>query len=181
MKLFNLRWILMMGFLVGSVLAEDVFLVELRSKAEAGDAVAQSKLGDIYFNADGVMQDSVEAAKWRLKAAKQGNAYAQLWFGLMCLHGDGVLKDGAEAAKWLSKAANQGITLAQYSIGMIFANGDGVQKDSVQAHAWVNIASANGHAEAKKRLILIEKEMTADQKAEALKLARELFEKISKK
>ena len=46
---------------------------------------------------------------------------------------------------------------------------------------WWNIAGAKGDEDAKKSLAIAEKEMTAEQKAEAMKLARELFEKLQKK
>ncbi len=51
----------------------------------------------------------------------------------------------------------------------------------MKAHAWFNIAGANGNENGKKGREAIEKQMTADQRAEAMKLARELFEKIPKK
>jgi hypothetical protein len=51
----------------------------------------------------------------------------------------------------------------------------------VQAHVWFNIAgAADGYENAKKNLAIIEKEMTSEQKAEAMKLARELFAKLPK-
>ncbi len=53
-------------------------------------------------------------------------------------------------------------------------------KDLVQAHVWWNIAGAIGDADAKTKLAIIEKQMTPDQKAEAMKLARELFAKLPK-
>jgi TPR repeat protein len=62
----------------------------------------------------------------------------------------------------------------------MYAEGEGVLKNLVQAHVWFNIAGANGKEDAKKNLAIIEKEMTQDQKAEAMKLARELFAKLPK-
>ena len=53
-------------------------------------------------------------------------------------------------------------------------------KDLVQAHVWWNIAGTIGDADAKTKLAIIEKQMTPDQKAEAMKLARELFAKLPK-
>lgn len=61
------------------------------------------------------------------------------------------------------------------------ANGTGVIKNPAQAHAWWSIAETNGNEDAKKNLVSLEKEMTADQKAEAMKLARELFARLRKK
>ena len=71
--------------------------------------------------------------------------------------------------------------MAQFNLGNAYVNGDGVPKDFVQSHVWWNIAGANGYEDAKKNLAIIEPEMTAEQKTEAMKLARELFEKMTKK
>jgi TPR repeat protein len=60
----------------------------------------------------------------------------------------------------------------------MYADGEGVPKDLVQAHVWWNIAGANGHEDAKKNLAVVEKKMNPEQKAEAEKLAREIWEKI---
>ena len=60
-------------------------------------------------------------------------------------------------------------------------NGPGVIKNPAQAHAWWTIAGANGIEDAKKNLVSIKKEMTAEEKAEAMKLARELFARLPKK
>ena len=154
---------------------------ELRKKAEAGDANAQFNLGWMYENGDGVQKDSTEAAKWFLKSAEQGNAAAQNNIGMMYAHGDGVLKDTTEGAKWLRKSAEQGIAGAQARLGLSYATGDGVLQDIVQAHAWLNNASANGNEGARKILGLVEKEMTPKKKAEATKLAREIFERTQAK
>ena len=62
----------------------------------------------------------------------------------------------------------------------MYDTGTGVPKDLVQAHVWFNIAGANSHEDAKKLLAIVEKDMTAEQKAEAMKLARELFERLPK-
>lgn len=45
---------------------------ELKAKAEQGLAEAQNKLGDCYYNGEGLAQDYIEAVKWYRKAAEQG-------------------------------------------------------------------------------------------------------------
>ena len=51
--------------------------VELRAKADQGNAEAQLKLGEVYKKSKGVAIDGAEAAKWYRKAAAQGYADAQ--------------------------------------------------------------------------------------------------------
>ena len=63
----------------------------------------------------------------------------------------------------------------------MYANGTGVIKNPAQARAWWNIAETKGNEDAKKNLVSLEKEMTAEQKAEATKLERELFARLRKK
>jgi TPR repeat protein len=66
----------------------------LRPLADAGNAPAQNRLASIYFwGADGVPQNSAEAAQWYRKAADHGNTLAQAHLGLMYEHGHGVPKD----------------------------------------------------------------------------------------
>ena len=113
--------------------------------------------------------------------AESGNATAQHNLGRMYATGDGVPKDSTEAAKWFRKSAEQGDAGAQFYIGAMYAKGDGVPKDLVQAHAWWNIAGSQGFEDAKKGLVSLEKEMTPDQKAEAMKLPREMFARLEKK
>ena len=115
------------------------------------------------------------------KAAEQGLAFAQFKLGQMYDKGVGVPKDVAEAVKWYRKAAEQGEALAQFYLGEKHANGNGVPKDLVQAYAWWNIAGAKGDEFAKKYLAIAEKQMTPEQKAEAMKLAREMVARLEKK
>ncbi len=56
-------------------------LREWRPLAEQGDARAQSNLGAMYLNGQGVEQDYAEAVKWYRLAAEQGHAGAQYNLG----------------------------------------------------------------------------------------------------
>jgi uncharacterized protein len=114
------------------------------------------------------------------KKAESGIALEQWLLGGSYSNGNDVPKDSAEAVKWYRKAAEQGFPMAQSDLGVMYANGTGVTKDLVQAHAWFNIAGAIGHEGAKKNLAEVEKQMSSEQKAEATKLARELFERLPK-
>jgi TPR repeat protein len=114
------------------------------------------------------------------KKAEAGDAYAQCSLGYMYKEPNGVPRDYAEAMKWFRLAAEQGNVGAQNGLGFMYAKGDGVPKDLVQAHVWFNIAAANGNESAKTFLTNVEKEMTFSEKAEAMKLARDLFAKLPK-
>ena len=74
-------------------------------------------------------------------------------------------------------AAEQGDARAQFDLGFIYANGDGVPKDDVQAYMWFNLAAAR-FTEPEREVAAAARDevadvMTADQVAEAQRLARE--------
>lgn len=55
---------------------------ELKAKAQAGDAGAQSSLGFRYHTGQGISQNYALAVYWYRKAAEQGDAYAQANLGV---------------------------------------------------------------------------------------------------
>ena len=83
-------------------------LREWRPLAEQGDAGAQTNLGVMYGNGEGVTQDYKEAVKWYRKSAEQGNADAQTNLGVMYDKGRGVLQDNVYAHMWWNIAASSG-------------------------------------------------------------------------
>jgi uncharacterized protein len=48
-----------------------------KKAADQGNLNAQTNMGHMYKNGDGVPQDLIEAVKWYKKAADQGNEYAR--------------------------------------------------------------------------------------------------------
>ena len=82
-------------------------IAELRAKADKGDAAAQTDLGQMYEQGNGVPEDYAEAVKWYRKAAEQDYAHAQFQLGDMYDLGQGVDYDETEAVKWWRKAADQ--------------------------------------------------------------------------
>ena len=77
----------------------------LRPLAEQGNARAQSNLGVMYNNGQGVTQDYKEAVKWYRLAAAQGDASAQHFLGTMYDNGQGVTQDYASAHMWFDLAS----------------------------------------------------------------------------
>ena len=91
----------------------------------------------------------------------------------------GLAANSPLAAEWRKKA-EAGAAWAHVNLGTAYWMGNGVPKDLVQAHVWINISAAKGNELAKKKMPILEEEMTSEQKAEAMKLARELFAKLPK-
>lgn len=128
-------------------------VVELRLKAEQGDASAQYDLGFICANGEGVALDYGEAANWYRKAADRGHACAQSKLGTLYDHGKGVKQDHAEAAKWYRMAADQGFPEAQFRLGTLYTGGyQGVEQDYGEALSWLRKSAEQGHSGAQHNL-----------------------------
>ena len=130
----------------------------LNPLAEKGNAMAQFKLGGMFYLGDGVEKDLKEADRWWLKAAGsfrkaalKGDAEAQMNLGYMYDRGNGVSKNLKRANWWIRKAADQGYARAQTDLAYGYERGKGVLEDYVTAYAWYNIAAANGRALAKEK------------------------------
>ena len=125
------------------------YLEQVRSAAEQGHAKAQTNLGSLYHQGQGVAQDYVEARKWYLKAALQGNADAQYGLGYLYADGQGGAQDYVEARDWFLKAALQGNADAQVAIGSLYYLGkDDIAQDFVEFYAWFLKAAEQGDARA---------------------------------
>lgn len=69
---------------------------------------AQIRIGDMYYEGEGVPQDYKEALIWYRRAAEQGSSEAQEKIGLMYYIGFGVPQDYKKSYAWLNIAASQG-------------------------------------------------------------------------
>jgi TPR repeat protein len=77
----------------------------LAAAAQSGDAEAQSLLGQLYMEGNGVPKDAALAWRYTLAAANHGIALAQLNAGLIILDRSAAARDLAEAYKWFALAA----------------------------------------------------------------------------
>ncbi len=129
-------------------------IADLEPLANNGNAIAQSSLGTLYRNGQGVARDYSQAVKWYQKAAGQGNAVAQFNLALSYSNGQGVARDYSQAFKWYQKAAKQGNAAAQLNLGVAYGNGRGVGRDHKQAAKWFRKAAVQGNAVAQFNLAL---------------------------
>ncbi|MGH6717915.1 MAG: tetratricopeptide repeat protein [Alphaproteobacteria bacterium] len=90
-----------------------------RPLAEQGLAEAQSYLGVMYDNGEGVARDDAESVKWFRLAAEQGYAEALANLGVMYAQGQGVPQDYVLAHMWLSLAASKLPTGAQRDVAEV--------------------------------------------------------------
>jgi len=143
--------------------------------AEQGLPQAQTVLGEMYENGDGVLEDARNAAKWYAKAAEQGLAHAQ--FKLSRMYGKaGIPENDKDELKWLIRAAEQGHARAQMLLGMRYQHGDGgVMEDYVEAYKWALLAETNGQAGASMFRKGLREQMVPSQIAEAQRAAKALL------
>ncbi len=74
-------------------------------KAQEGDPVAQTYVGEIYEKGLGIEADYAIAAQWYQKAAEQGYSRAQINLGYLYESGLGVPMDLTTAMNWYRKAS----------------------------------------------------------------------------
>lgn len=122
-------------------------LHEFAPLAEQGNAGAQTMLGIMYLQGQGVAPDLALAARWLRAAAAQGNAQAQYRLAMMHLAGDGVAQDPAAAATLLRAAAEQGLAQAQVNLAAMLYQGIGVTRDLRLSYLYATLAARQGDAE----------------------------------
>jgi TPR repeat protein len=141
------------GFTPTSLSEQDTREVRrLRAQAAYGDAPAQFKLGELYYQGVAVLSDYVEAADLFAAAAAQGHKRAAYHLGLLYRDGLGVDQDGKLAVRWLTRVADQGDVAAQYALADMYAMGLAVEKSEDKAFHWYVKAAVRGHSLARYRL-----------------------------
>ena len=140
--------------------------------ANAGDAAAQSELGVLYANGEGVAEDAAEAVRWSRLAAEQGHAGGQYNLGLKYATGEGVARNYPEAVRWFRLAAEQEHGLAQFNLGVMWLNDRSVAQD--EGLRWFRLAAEQGSLIAQDKLGAMygEGERVARDDAEAVRWYR---------
>jgi TPR repeat protein len=105
--------------------------------------------------------------------ADEGNPAAQFNLGQMYRLGQGVPRNAAEAARWYHLAAAQGDGQSQYNLGVMYYNAQGVPRNFVFSHMWLTLSAATGVENAVRNRAMLSKQMTPEQIAQALQLARD--------
>lgn len=129
--------------------------------ANAGNPMAQYRLGNLYYHGQGLQEDEKLALFWWKKAAAHGHAEAMFQLANAYLFGTQAAKfvpdPDREAAIWYFQAASAGHSEAQYHLGLLFLAGKGVIESRQEAARWFRQAARQGHVEAKKALLSVER------------------------
>lgn len=81
--------------------------------------------------------------------------------------------EARELVSFIRPDAERGDSESQYLLGIFYVNGSGVPADRVEALKWLLLASAQNHKEAISARDLVTKLLSAQQRAEAEKRAKE--------
>jgi TPR repeat protein len=168
--------------------ANATMVAECATLAENGSAIAQYRLGLLYYAGKGVPQDFKTAMAWFLKSAEQGNADAQASVAAMYENGTTVNRNIDTAIHWYRRAALLGHVEAQFTLGTLYGGKNGVVPDDGMAMIWLrkaadmrfNLAATSDNQEAVKNRAVAESMMKLSQIEQAQGLARAWLTKRSK-
>lgn len=151
---------------------KDVRCEDLKRKAEDGDAQVQHELGLRHYHGNaGAPRNYKEAETYFRMAANSGDARAQYWLARM--YDERKVSDKNEgycrqkAYAWYRQAAEKGNACAQLRLGEMSSNGEYGEKNKVHAYMYLASSAAQGNKEAREKLDELEKEMSAEEIAEA--------------
>ncbi len=129
-------------------------LVELATRADAGDANAQYELAKSFETDVFPGQDKRESIKqiseqYYVKSAINGDSRGQYYIAAKLLTGDKCEKDVEKGILWLSVSAQQGNPEAAWLMAQKLDSGQDVSQQHEKARHWLKIAADAGHPRAK--------------------------------
>jgi TPR repeat protein len=152
-------------------------LIELKQRADGGDAVAQHELGVSYYTGTPFIEKDIEKAKALFRSAAGlghipslaalgdcHSSHNERYEALQCYrqaakHGDAhgqfrmfQFDTEGNAVLYLRSAAEQGHAEAQRELAHQYTNSDGGAEDRSDAAKWYRLAAEQGDAEAQRRL-----------------------------
>jgi len=125
------------------------YLIELKKKADSGDAVSQNDIGNIYLY--GLPRVNIYPDEKNIgigidylyKAAWQDQVNAMTTIGWESFVGKIIMKDDKEAFLWNKKASDLGFTIASYNIGFFYYSGlGGVEQDLGKAKKYWELSAS---------------------------------------
>lgn len=125
---------------------------QFQELADQGMREAQSALGTLYLEGNGVPQDYAQAIKHFLRAAQQDDRNACYSLAVIYASGRGTAKDLNSAIVWYRRAAELGHLRAQLVTAYNYAAPNWAGRDLVVAARWAFRAAQQGSIEAQMML-----------------------------
>jgi uncharacterized protein len=148
--------------------APDTALTSLQYAAEGGHPIAQWKLGKMYADGNGVVQDDLRAFEYFSRianahaednpSAPQASIVANAFVALGRYYLDGIpnskiTPDADRAREMFSYAASYfGDADAQYDLARLYLKGVGAPRDSKYGARWLGLAAQKGQHQAQAML-----------------------------
>ena len=128
--------------------------------ANAGNALAEHELGIRYFLGIGLPADTVKAAYWIHKAAKQNLPGACFNYGILVNNGWGTNWNPFEAFKYFYIAAQNNMPQAEYIIGISYTDNLTVKRNWSEAYRWIKKSADGGFKPAVEALAELKKSVS---------------------
>lgn len=112
----------------------------IEKAAEAGDILAQKKLGRLYVSEKYGFADDNKFFEWMMEAAKQQDAEAERIVAGAYMNQVGTEKNVSEALQWYERAVEHGDGQAAYELAELYISGDYVSQDTKKGIELLNKA-----------------------------------------
>ena len=149
-----------------------------KEAAAAGDPKGKALLASYGRQSDGFAANPAPVLKLAREAAEAGEASAQGMLARIYAF-DETLKDVNGSERWARLAAGQANPEGQYVLGWLYMTGQVVEKNNALAWAYLNLAGEkidDLNVDSRGPLLaLLEKDMTAQEKADAKKIQKNWF------
>ena len=124
--------------MISNVSLANSTLLELKRRADGGNAVAQNSLGHIYLYGDEELNVSIDLDKgieYLNMAAEQDQVNAMTTIGWNYFLGNkGAEQDNEEAIYWNKRASELGFSVASYNMGFFYYSGlAGLEQELLKA------------------------------------------------
>ncbi len=127
--------------------------------ANEGNQDAQTSLGFMYQQGQGIAKDEKKAIYWYEQAIQKEQPYALFNLGLMYANSSQYIEqDIYKAHELFLRSAVAGVDLAQYEVALMFEQGAGCKQNFSEAAFWYEEAAKRGHTEAFNNLGVLYKE-----------------------
>lgn len=140
--------------------------------AIAGDAAAQTLIGEIYSRGLGVRRDLATAIEWYEKAAEQKVPEALFQLAMLLYDGGEEFGDRPRAAKLIEAAAEAGHALAQFNLAQMLFARDQTPQGMTRAVGYYEKAAKAGLADAQYAMAEIHRQGFAGRSADAAEARR---------
>ncbi len=110
---------------------------DIKSKAEAGDALSQFYYAK--YGPEVLSKERINATEWYYKSALQGVADSMHEVGMSLMYGQGCIADKEKGLKWLTRAASGNLGRSQLKLSKLYAEIDSEESRS-KSQFWLEKA-----------------------------------------